>query len=473
MEACIRLFFRALCLSLLLVGCAKSAGDDALQEPEFTAAVEMLNQKRFEEATVAFERLAARYPKSTDVKRKLMHALAGAAGFDAIAFKVRVEGIAKKLEEGSYDPKRSLADEWAEYLGGRPAADPVNYEELRARQMVGTLERISRDLPGLDDLSHERLVRALDLYGQLGFRFETATEEDNFQWGIITIYRAMADTRGMAASLAAAARSEDALESSDLDSRLLKAISRSLRDVYRTYKLFSYSYSKLRGVAERMDTFVTKLVGGEGVTILRQSNSADDFVRQLVRYNLEPVADAAAAMSTVPDGSLTRGLRQVFFGNRKASAPERYRYDRTRAFNRVLLREWSLADEMELRAPGALLSRELVDEVEGALARAGDVGSLLPLYDLQREQGSAFHRLAQVGSLLVNEAPAREIAPDYRKDVVALRDRVDEEQLRLVRGEADRLRSEFGRTPREGRPRFVDMEKYTLGRFRTRSRAEP
>jgi hypothetical protein len=456
----------------ILSACANKGQNGAEADAGFASATQSLNERNYSAAITSLEALKRQYPESKEIRRKLMHAHAGLAGFEAAAFKEKVERLAAKAEKFK---GKSLKEEFESFrrdLRAGKDLDASTLQKFRVYRVTGELRELMDDLPTLSKEQFSHLNQAIHLYEEMGVDPSANSPDDNFRWGTLHAYRVTVTLKHVVVSLDEIARNPQGQSRGDVERMLVSAGDQMWRDSLSAYKLFKHSYTKVRTVSAATERFVEKTTGyrlrGE---LMNESNDVADILRSFVQENKEQVSALVArfedfAEMTDVDGTLKRAFSEL----REESPEVQYRKMRIRAITQVFINELKESRGGEI-AEAKYLSQNFFRELSQAFREAKEAKRLSPVQQLLRNERGELHRLVEIGRLLLNDVKDSNIRAELKPEVTALADLVDRQQLEILKATGETLATEAKILGVEYRAGLIDLTRITEERLRARGKS--
>jgi hypothetical protein len=265
---------------------------------------------------------------------------------------------------------------------------------------------------------------------------QNSSPDDNFKWGVLYCYRIVATAHHLVQTLDGIAKDPERSGGGDVDKYLLTAGDRMGRDAARAVKLFAHSYAKLREVAGAVDRVVAKTTGTKlRSDLLAEGRPVAEVIQNFAQDNQELTAQFLAKLDERIRASGIEGTLRALFSQAYGDSPDfRYRRTRVRAIVQVYLKDLKASKSGEV-AEAKLITRQLFEELATAADEAGKQKSLAPFELLAREQRSQVFRLIEIGKALSDDLDESGLTEDLRKEVIALREAVEREQINVLREE--------------------------------------
>lgn len=229
--------------ALFLVACAPpNAAMDT--ERAIAESTQALNQGEFSKAVDILEPAYMANPASSELQNKLMHAHAGASGFNAMTFYRFLKG------------------------GG---------------QNENSVREALREISPLDEGKRAHLSRAIEIFEASQLAVSERSQKDNLKWGVLYLYRALGDIKLLS----------DSPPGSLSTQQEIAAMSSILKDIYRTYLLFKSSYAKIQVIANRLDDTLRKIKDectDAGIVIPKNEETFEQFLKKFLENNQDLVS---------------------------------------------------------------------------------------------------------------------------------------------------------------------------------------
>ncbi len=213
-----------LLVQALVLGCGKNTKTDEGQQ--MADALHLLNSKKYEEAIPKLEKICARRG-DVGCKVKLMHAYAGAGGFEAL----KVMRMAKILEKNIVEAKK-----------------------IKSSSLLTTTQMALEPMPLLTPHKRNRINQAIKIYDEVEPFFETAGQYNNFKWGLLHAFRLGTTMKSFYIELIEASEKKDKISSFlSFRKKIGKNFEAIFQDASWTYKLLKHSYPKFQKIMVKFD----------------------------------------------------------------------------------------------------------------------------------------------------------------------------------------------------------------------------
>ncbi|MGZ3711363.1 MAG: hypothetical protein ACXVBE_06385, partial [Bdellovibrionota bacterium] len=438
--------FRFSCLSLvaiaLLTSCSNRANKGVETSASFQTSLQEINSRDFEGAIATLEPLSRAQPQNVEVQRRLMHAYAGASGFEAPKFKDSLDRLAR--DKGKKKLQASV-DEFKRIHSLRTIG-ASEVRSFRAHRVTTALVDAVDEIPLLTKIQYARLNQAIDLYEKNGFDYRTSSKDDNFQWGLLYSYRMLSNLRYLAEELDRMSAGKNNHSNQQIERVFIRAWNMVSWDAFHAYKLFRHSYDKLQEIGMKAEDFLSRISGRRiNARLLEESNSATEVVQIFLNENREITADLLARIEDrIREGNFEGMLNQAFRDFREKTPEVRYHEDRMRAVLRVYVDEYREDNQSGIKELRDLFDDQLRQEVKSAYFAALREETLDSFTRLYRDEHSHFRTAIDLADTLAKDVDTKDLTADLKPHVLALRDHVDEAQLRMVKAEAEGTARDVG-----------------------------
>ncbi|RYZ98031.1 MAG: hypothetical protein EOP11_21200, partial [Proteobacteria bacterium] len=461
----------ALLLSLsLLSACANKAQPGVEGEASFITASQQINERKYADAIPALEELNRRHPKSLEIRRKLMAAYAGLAGFESAAFKEKMERLVSKADTFKGKSLKNEFENFRREVRAGANLDAATLEKFRVYMVTGELRELMEDLPALSPSQFSRLNQAIRLYDE-NEADNANNADDNFRWGVLHAYRIVMTVKHMTITLDDIAKDPSKSSKGDLEKLMVTAGDQIWRDSLSSYKLFKGSYAKVQGLSAAVDRLVLKASGAKlRSELLDESRDTGDILTAFAMDNKEIVGKLVARFSDDADTVDLDSTMKLAFTEFKNESPEvQYRKMRIRAITQVFI------DDLKQKHQGDVneaqyLSKAFFQELSGAFKAAKETKRLAPLQALLRDQRSQFHRLTEIGRLILSDIKDAGLVGELKPHVLALRDRVDREQLLILKAKGEALLADGKELGLEYRTQLLELTQITEANLQARGK---
>lgn len=422
--------------ALALASCSNRAAKTVETSEAFQHSIQQMNNRDFNGAIASLETLHQAQPENQEVSRRLMHAYAGAAGYETPKYKSILERLVNENKNGR-NFKESL-EEFKRFHGIQKL-DKDHIGSFKARRVTKRFVNAIDDFPLLTKAQYGRLNQAIELYEKAGFSFKTSSKEDNFQWGLLYSYRMLANLRYLADELDAMAESRSNRKNEDVERVVIRAWNMITWDAFNAYKLFRHSYDRLQRIGLRVEEFLSRISGRRiNARLLEQSNSAMDIVQYFVDQNRDITVDLFERIEgRIRQGNFEYLLQNAFREFRHETPEVRFHKARMRAVLREYIEEFEAENSSDIRELRELFNDQLRQELRQAYNLSLREESFDPFHRLYRERHSNFRRILDLADYLSKDVDLESLESDLKPHALALRDRVDATQLRLARAELE------------------------------------
>lgn len=430
-----RASFKLMLVALVLTtSCSNRATTGSEGSYAFQSSLQQINSHNYEGAIATLEPLAKSDPQNVEVKTKLMHAYAGAAGFEAQSFKDTLERTQQKKS-------RSLKDALDDFKRFH-SLNQITVDQLhafRARKATKALLESVDQIPLLSQKQFMRLNQAIDLYEHSGFSYRTSSKEDNFQWGLMYSYRMVSNLRYVAEELNKMAEGKSKRDNRSVERLALRTWNMISWDAFHAYKLFRHSYNRLQEIGQAIEDYLMRISGRRlNARLLDESNSAMDVVQYFIDENKDITADLLRRVEArIRAGNFDSTIADAFREFRHESPEVRFIHERMRAVIRTYLDEFEGDHQADLKEIRELFDDQLRAEVRQAYVDSLKEENLDAFSRLYRDPRSHFRRAYDIADLLASDVDTDRLDTELKPLVLALRDRVDQHQLRMAGEEAE------------------------------------
>lgn len=409
----------------------------------YAQAMQAMNQKNYEEAVVALEKVVAEYPNSPEAKRRLMHAYAGAAGFESMKFRNQIEDVKKRLESSEFKSSLSELEEFQRQHSSVSRIDLSLLRKLRKVTVSRRLKELFSSIPTLSPRQTERLAQALRMYKDLGLSPKTSSKEDNFKWGVLFSYRILVNLKLQFDSLDKTVSQSSKAGWESHKELTLKSSKQIIEDAKFAYTLFKYSYTKLSKITDAIDKFLKKATNGRfhGEMIV-EAKSVGELLSRFMLENRDLTADFTATIEEKFENSGLAQMAEEIFDRVKNESPEyEYRKDRIRAIVRKSIDLMNQEHSKEIDG-AVLISKKVWSELEPYLNSIEEEGSFDEIKKLLRDHRSELNYLKRLAKDLLDEERMVDLHAQLRPQLEALREMVDREQVIIFLEKARLLEAE-------------------------------
>ncbi|HEY8279145.1 MAG TPA: hypothetical protein VIH99_05955 [Bdellovibrionota bacterium] len=459
------IYFLFLALAVL-AGCSHKDAESGERSEAYTAALASLNNHEYERAIAILEPMAQANPQDAKLNKRLMHAYAGASGFELGRFKSIMESLAAtKFNE---DFQGTLDD-----FKRANSVQKLKWNDIRRfrfERFQSRFQQLFAPVPELDKNQYNRLNQAITLYERQGLDPSSVPAEDNFQWGLIYSYRTLVNVRALGRKIDFVMQGKEKADNLVLEGRILRSIKRILQDVLKAHRLFRNSYGKLQEVSVKIEEFAHRISGKRiKAEVVQTSRTFEDLLNSLLRENVNESSDLMASLvNRVRLGDYEEGLNFYLYELHGSTEESRYKANRMRATMRVYAsglqrKYYRKRDPMRNLFNPALKARLLETE-----RNAVDSESLEPFHALYKDRSSSFHDLLEMAQSIADDSiDGRNRVPEnFQHYFRPIEFRTDLVQFYLARDEIAAIeKGEKEATAEELEIRKADLE-YTKKRIR-------
>lgn len=295
-----------LLLQVLALGCGKNT--KTAEGREMAEALHLLNSKNYEAAIPKLENICARRG-DVDCKIKLMHAYAGAGGFEAL----RVMRMAKVLEKNLVEAKK-----------------------LKTKNLLSTTQLALEPMPLLSAHKKNRINQAIAIYDEVEPFFETAGQYNNFKWGLLHAFRLGTTFKSFYEEVRVASETKDKISAFlPLRKKIGKNFESIFQDASWTYKLLKHSYPKFQKIMLKIDKLLIPINP-------KSQDLYSDIIEQLENFVGLIIEDLA-----VDHPELVERLRSINIQDLLKNANDAFndslrdgKFDPMRAYLKVSKEDW-------------------------------------------------------------------------------------------------------------------------------------
>lgn len=257
---------------MLAIGCGRNIQHSS-QEKAMSTAQAQLDSRQFEKAIETLESLRISNPHNEEIKIKLFHAYAGAGSFEAL----KVVGIWLEFE--------TLLKEFRQN-------QEVNFtkqsENFAIKNLVPQLKKLLAPIPELTTRQKTRLAQAIELYQVLEFKLETAGRYSNFKWGTLHIYRLAINFKELVSEVDKFQLGDRSVDLKKIENVIIPKLKVTGQDILMAYKLFGFSFDKIKKITESLDKIVAKIVNDKDFKLIVNTNARNEseFFKSLIQDNI-------------------------------------------------------------------------------------------------------------------------------------------------------------------------------------------
>lgn len=215
---------------LLFAACGKKT--TSADGKKLAAINSQLNARDYEGAIESLESLQ-KENSDPEIKIKLAHAYAGAAGYETINFTVTLDKVSHTETKG--------------------------WERRTTKEVLAKVVAAMEPIPTLSPKQKRRLDQSIDLYKELGFSPYTATKEVNFKWGVLHTYRLLTTLKSLILTAKSLAFEEVQMSNEEIEKVAIEHFESMAKDFFDSYLLYVNSYDKLKGIAAKFEEMMQKM----------------------------------------------------------------------------------------------------------------------------------------------------------------------------------------------------------------------
>ncbi|RZA09480.1 MAG: hypothetical protein EOP11_01575 [Proteobacteria bacterium] len=410
-------------------------------------------------------------PPSNDPElvRIQMHALAGASGFESVKFKEQMQAAAARIQAGPSKPPAEIFQLLSKDRAVRPKFNLLTLWNFKLYRSTEQLKEILQDAPELNPEAKIYLNRAIDLYGEQGWKPATSTAEDNFRWGALRAYRASARIAELSRRLDEMAKSNDMCEGQAMQARSIELFILVNSDIFGVLQHFKHSYSRVKKVATDLSKSLEKLSRGNlDSAAIENAETQEALLRQAFFSGYAGISDALA-LRWMAVGGFSGLLRncEAENGPEIAALEARFKQDRARATTRVFTR-----DLLEKKDQAEYYTPVFFSELGEAATQVSDHDDAAPMSSILQRRGTQTERLGQIVRLVANDIPPAQ-GGEFALISARLTGSVDMEQAAVLNEDMNDLKILAGEVGAVVDDTETKYAAYATNRLKDRGRTAP
>lgn len=407
-----------LIIALAAAGCGKKVNQSS-QETAKASASAQLDKGQYESAISTLEPIHAKHPHDEEIKTKLLHAYAGAGGFEAL----KVMSTWKEIEVLLKKFKKVQEDE----IKGSAKAG--------LDQFATELEKLLAPIPELTTKQQKRLNQAIELYQELGLRVETAGRYNNFKWGTLHVYRLAFNLKTMVKELRKAQVGAETMDLGALEAVALPKLKVIGQDIFMAYKLYGNSFDKIKKIIDSVDKIIAKTVNNKEfrLKVNTMARNEAEFYRSLIEDN---IASASVLFRKLGEIYVNNGYEERFqkLSEGLPSTEEIAQTNRRiETLVRVFLKNFTEENPQVEERLKNIFTEDLKKEVMTALRSSIELKNSNPIKELLASKKPEIATLSSYYLLLTDAIKVSDLEEEIKVELEALKGKVD---LELMKEEA-------------------------------------
>jgi hypothetical protein len=254
-------------------GCGRNIQNSPAVNALSTAQAQ-LDSRQFEKAIETLERIQNTNPQNEEIKIKLFHSYAGAGGFEAL----KVMGIWLEFEV--------LFKKFRQYQESNSANQS---ESPDFTKLVTQIKKLLAPIPKLTNRQRNRLNQAIELYQGLEYKLENAGRYSNFKWGTLHVFRLAVNIKELVNEIDVFLLNDHSIELKEIENIIIPKLKVSAKDILMAYKLFGFSYHRLKIFTESLDKIIASIVKNKDFKLKVNTSAKDEneFFRSLIQDNIQ------------------------------------------------------------------------------------------------------------------------------------------------------------------------------------------
>lgn len=387
----------------------------------------LLNQGNYEPAIKILEPRHAANPQDPEVNKKLLHAYAGAGGFEAL----KVVSIAKEVENLFKEFKLTQEDDAK--------------KELKAQALIllTQLEKALEPIPNLTQAQKNRLDQAINFYGEIGLKLETAGNYNNFKWGTLHVWRLAVNLKELISELKV--QSTQDLDIKMVEKIVLPRVELMGQDLFKTYQLYSHSFDKIKKITDGLNKIIGKTINDKDfkLKVSTLATSEGEFYEQLAKDNIKV---ASSILNKISDlyrtGGYEKGVKVTTKKNLPSEAEILESGKRIETLVKVFVEGFAKENpEIEAKLRSIFTEQLKVEIIEAAKLsiKQRNTQPLALLLDSKRPE---LEPLKGYYLVLTQQIKSSDLEESVKEEIEALKKKVD---LELLKAELKVLSQDFNK----------------------------
>ncbi len=408
----------------LFASCGKQI-ESSSQEEDIAEASSSIDDRNYEKAIFILEPIHQANPRNELVKTKLLHAYAGAGGFEAL----KVLSISKEIEGLLKEFKIQQEGELEE-----AAIDGL-------RKLIAQVEKLVEPLPDLNPKQKKRLNQAIELYTELGLTLETAGKYNNFKWGTLHVFRLGVTVKELIRNAKFLSANTDSIDLKSLEEVILPQLKMLGKDIFISYKLFSNSFDKIQKITKSIDKLIAKTIGDKNFRLAVNVALEDEveFFSALLKDNIHAASVLLRKLTEVYSEEEYKDKAETLAKALPSKNELNESAQRIEALFKVVLAHVT-EEHPEVEAGlRSIFTEELKLEVTNACHQSIQQKNTNPLKELMKSKKPEVEVLESYYLILKGEIEENDLEEGLKAEIESLRKKVD---LELLKRELDQIKSD-------------------------------
>ena len=413
-----------LCSLLLVASCGKKVAYSD-RELSMSKVSTLIDRGEFESAIKILEAQRAKSRHDIEINTKLLHALAGAGGFEAL----KAVSIAKEVETQFKDFKAHTEAQGEKEL------------QKQAESLFAQLEKALEPIPLLTLEQRKRLDQAIDLYSEVGMTLDSAGKYNNFKWGTLHVWRLAITIKDMITEMKLL--SAEKLDLKKIEKIILPRLDSIGQDMFKSYQLYSHSFDKIKKFTDTIDRVVAKTINQKDfklkVNVLAQSEG--EFYESLVKDNVRAAAAILNKLSGIyQEKGYAQGIKDSRDKNLPSEAELKESAKKIEMLIRVAVENFSKENQEIESKLKSIFTENLKKELVEAVKFSVKAKNSKPLQDLMELKQPELEIIKAYYQLLSKEIKESDLEENIRAEVDVLDKKV---HLEMLKAELSELSKKF------------------------------
>lgn len=396
------LFGAIFLVGLLIVSSCGKRINKSGEEESISKSEQLINDRQYEEALTILEKLHQKNPQDQTIRTKLLHATAGAGGFEALT----LISVAQEVEKQVKVFKKNLEN----LMDQQKSENPYD--------MIKEIEKVFKPIPYLSAKQSKRLDQAIALYQDFDIDPEQVENYSNFKWGALHVFRMAVNMKLTIKAFRTILPEGESANIEKIELILIPGLGSFGQDLFMSYRLFGSSFDRIQEYSKSIDKVIGYIIKSKNfkLKVNTKARTQAQFYYSLLRDNTQG-ADV-----------VIRKILDEYIENDQTQA--------TRARIESLIR-LSLQNilgrnrDMETGL-GGIFSDDLKKSMQIAIERSLEHGNFNPLREFFHSEEPGIRALVGYFKVITGEIVHSDLPEDIRAEVEALireLEKVDREEL--------------------------------------------
>lgn len=300
-----------LILIVIFTGCGKKIEHNS-QDSRLAKANAYINHKKFEKAVDVLEKLHQEDPYNKNIQSKLMHAMAGAGGFESLKLLKVGKEIEKLIKEFTerlerqmiYDRRvvvREIEPEdssgntlmKSEHINSRnnKRKTEEDTESSQSLDIIKGVEKLLEPVPNLNKRQLEYLDQAISLYQKFDIEVLNTSEYSNFKWATLHVFRMAVNIKKLVTNFQIVCPQGDSCDLFKFQILIIPGFSSFGLDLFMSYKLYEHSFDRIKDYPKAIDKIIAYLIKDKKfkLQVNTKAKNINEFYSSLIKDNSQGV----------------------------------------------------------------------------------------------------------------------------------------------------------------------------------------